>query len=858
MKRRIISHYELVRKIGAGGSGVVYLATDTLLQRPVVLKLLKRGSLTVEQVRTTQLREARLASAIDHPNVCAIYDVGETRTDIDDHESDEPEAYIVMQYIPGKPLDKIISEGAANLQLVLSAGIQIADGLSAAHSLGIFHRDLKPANVILTEGGLVKILDFGLARRLNVDSVEFDPSAPSKPRVAPSASATYTARGGTIAYMAPEQFVTGQSSVQSDIFALGLILYELATGRHPFHRPDAQDFQSIRAIQFADPPPIREINPSLPRELESVILRCLEKQPSARFASAADLRESLKTIMMAMHLDGVGAPGEAITLLPSQRAPQVETVEEEKRTTGILSMLAERFRESSPASAAKQNTIVVLPFINYGTTNRPGAAGMPETYSSQAPAQAYQEPSPLYGYALADAIAARLARMPSLVVRPSSSLVSVPTQQLDPLAIGRKLMVHFVLAGNFLRSDKGFDLNWQLLDVGSQSVRAGGAINVASFDLVAVQAEICNEVFATLQGLGGLQGFATPAPASQSRSLSQDISEDYLQARAVLSSFVSRTGNREDLDRARDLFTAVTEQDPGYAPAWSGLGITHLQYARHGLGGQMHVLEARRAFDKALSLDPGSVESNLYRVYMLLSRGEKESARHGIESLLQTAPNDWNVHLVAGQTLRIDGMYEEALEQFNVSLRLNPSNAAIIYNNRARVFQYQNQLELAADELEKGLTLEPKQPLLRISLGYQQMREGNLAQAIETLETVTREDASLRIVYPTIALCYVQLGDRAKAASFIVDETLSAAEADAEMAYRLATYFALDGDEPEALHWLRRAIYLGNENYPWFAINPAWRKLGGHADFERILEDLKRSWRRNQKNWRRLLSQVRR
>jgi eukaryotic-like serine/threonine-protein kinase len=849
MKRRVISHYELVRKIGAGGSGVVYLATDTLLQRPVVLKLLKRGSLTIEQVRTTQLREARLASAIDHPNVCAIYDVGETPAE----DGTEPEAYIVMQYIPGKPLDKIISEGAANLQLVLSAGIQIADGLSAAHSLGIFHRDLKPANVMLTEGGLIKILDFGLARRLNMDAVEFDPGAPSQPRTPPSPSATYTARGGTIAYMAPEQFVTGQSSVQSDIFALGLILYELATGRHPFHRPDAPDFQSIRAIQFAEPTSLREINPNLPRELESVIVRCLEKQPSARFSSAADLREALKTIMMAMHLDSVGLPGEAITLLPSQRATALEPAEEEKRTTGILSMLAERFRESSPASASKQNTIVVLPFINYGTTNRPGPAGMPETYVPNT----FQEPSPLYGYALADAIAARLARMPSLVVRPSSALVSVPTQQLDPLAIGRKLLVHFVLAGNFLRSEQGFDLNWQLLDVGAQSVRAGGSINVASFDLVAVQAEICNEVFATLQGLGGLQGFATQTGAGNQASLSQDISEDYLQARAVLSSFMSRTGSREDLDRARELFTAVTLQDSDYAPAWSGLGITHLQYARNGLGGQMHVLEARRAFDKALALDPASVESNLYRVYMLLSRGEKESARHGIESLLQTAPNDWNVHLVAGQTLRIDGMYNEALEQFNISLRLNPSNAAIIYNNRARVFQYQNQLELAADELEKGLTLEPKQPLLRISLGYQQMRQGDLAKAIETLEAVTREEASLRIVYPTIALCYVQLGEREKAASFIVDETLSAAEADSEMAYRLATYFALEGDESEALHWLRRAIYLGNENYPWFSINPAWRKLGGHADFERILEDLKKSWRRNQKNWRRLLAQVR-
>jgi serine/threonine-protein kinase len=842
MKRRTIGHYEFLRRIGAGGSGVVYLATDTLLQRPVVLKLLKRGSLSLEQVRTTQLREARLASAIDHPNVCAIYDVGEAPPEAGGSQA-EDEAYIVMQYIPGKSLDKVIAEGPASLQLVLSAGIQIADGLSAAHQLGIFHRDLKPANVMLTDGGLIKILDFGLARKLSLDEADFDPASPGR-RTPPNPEATYTARGGTIAYMAPEQFVTGRSSVQSDVFALGLILYELVSGRHPFHRPDAAEFQTIRATQFADPPDLREIVPDLPVELESVILRCLEKQPSARFSSAADVREGLRTVMKALQLDSVGMPGDSISQVPAQGKLELETPEEEKRTTGILSMLAERFRESGSTATSKQNSIVVLPFINFGATS----AAEPET-----------APAPLYGYALADAIAARLARMSSLVVRPSSSLMAIPAQQLDPLAIGKKLLVRFVLAGNFMRSDAGFDLNWQLLDIPTQSVKAGGSINVESFDLISVQTEICNEVFSTLQGFGDLENTAAASESARddSPSLSEDLSEEYLQARAVLSSFMSRTGSLDDLNRARGLFESVVKQDAEYAPGWSGLGITHLQYARHGLGGQMHVLEARRAFDKALQLDPGSVEANLYRVYMLLSRGEKESARHGIEHLLQSAGNDWNVHLVAGLTLRIDGLYEEALDQFNTSLRLNPANAAIIYNHRARVYQYQNQLELAGDEIEKGLTLEPRQPLLRISLGYQQMRMGDLAKAVETLEGVVSDEASLRIVFPTIALCYVQLGDRAKAASFILEETLSAAEADSEMAYRLATYFAVDGDESEALHWLRRAIYLGNENFPWFSKNPAWKKLSGHGDFERILEDLKKSYRRNQKNWKRLLAQVR-
>ena len=810
--QRSIQHYELIRKLGTGGSGIVYLANDTQLMRPVVLKVLKRGALTPEQMRSTVLREARMASAIEHPNVCGIYEVGE----------EGEEAFIVMQYVPGQSLDKLIAKGPASLQLLLSVGIQIADGLHEAHNLGIFHRDLKPANVMLTDGGLVKILDFGLARRLPPEKMEFDPVTPGRRKPGPPL-ATYTARGGTVAYMAPEQFVTGQSSVQSDLWALGIILYELASGRHPFVRPDGDEFQGIRAIQFLDPPPLE----SLPPELNSVILRCLSKSPADRYGSAAEIREALKTIMKALQFETGVIPGEAAAVLTPPDA-----ADQDKRATGLLSMIAERFRESSDEKE-RENTILVLPFQNLGPRNV----------------------APLYGYALADAIAARLARMSSLVVRPSSALMQLPVARMDPLEIGQKLLVHWVLTGGFLRSDQGFDLNWQLLDVSSQSVRGGGSISVPSFDLIAVQAEICNEVFGSLQGIGRLQpGVERVAPRTS--LIGEQVSEEYLQARALLSGFMQRTGSRADLERARQRFESVVERDPSFAAAWSGLGIAQLQYIRHGFGGHMHVIAARKALDRALELDPGSVEANLYRIYMLLSRGEKEGARHGIEHLLRTAANEWNVHLVAGITLRFDGMYEEALREFHRALNLNPSSAPVIYNHRARVYQYQNQLELAEEELQKGLTLEPRYPLLRTSLAYQRMRKGDLPQAIEILETVIRDDSSMRIAVPTLAMCYVQQGDRQRAASLITEESITAAEADSEMTYRLATYFAVDGDESEALHWLRRAIYLGNENYPWFSRNPAWNRLRGHTDFERILKDLERTYRRNQRIWKRLLPEV--
>ncbi|HEX4582087.1 MAG TPA: serine/threonine-protein kinase [Acidobacteriaceae bacterium] len=485
MKRREIEHYEILKKLGSGGSGVVYLANDTLLMRPVVLKILKRGALSLEQMRTTVLREARLASAIEHPNVCAIYEVGES--------SDE--AYIVMQYVPGRSLDRVIAQGPANVPLVLSVGIQIADGLSAAHQIGIYHRDLKPANVMLTDGGLVKILDFGLARRKSPDEAEFDPAQPTR-RKQGVVARTYSVHGGTLAYMAPEQFVTGQSSVQSDLFAFGVILYEMVSGRHPFVRPDAEELQGVRAIQFADPPALNQCCPEVPDELASVIDRCLKKNPSDRYASAAEVREALKTIMRTKQFE---------TGMPFELPANVPPAEREKRSTGVLSMLAERFRESADEQA-KENTILVLPFQNFGQRGNSGQAktdGQPGSHASGA-AGSHTENSPMYGFALADAIAARLARMPSLVVRPSSALMQLPlsVQQMDPLALGQRLLARYVLAGNFLRSDEGFDLNWQLLDVAGQSVRTGGAIRVASFDLIAVQTEISNEVFATLQGMG--------------------------------------------------------------------------------------------------------------------------------------------------------------------------------------------------------------------------------------------------------------------------------------------------------------------------------------------------------------------
>ncbi len=412
--------------------------------------------MSAEQMRSTTLREARLASAIEHPNVCAIYEVGESAD----------AGYIVMQYVPGQSLDQLIAQGPANLQLVLSVGIQVADGLQAAHALGIFHRDLKPQNVMLTDGGLAKILDFGLARRLRPEDASFDPAKPSMAKDA-SVAATYTARGGTIRYMAPEQFVTGQSSVQSDVWALGVILYELASGRHPFSRPDAEDFQTIRAIQFSDPPDLSQIVPGISPELKSVIATCLEKNPATRYASAAEVREALKTIMKALQIETGSIPGDAAANLPTT-GPEAE-----KRTTGFLSMLAERFRESSGDRAHAEL-----------------ARGPALCQSRRQRSRAALRVRPCRCHCCT-------AGADSGVGGSSVKHAHVAAHRADGSALPRPAPAGFVCArGQFPALRTRIRSELATARCGAQSVRSGGAIRVASLDLIAVQTEISNEVFA--------------------------------------------------------------------------------------------------------------------------------------------------------------------------------------------------------------------------------------------------------------------------------------------------------------------------------------------------------------------------
>ncbi|PAU92792.1 serine/threonine protein kinase [Aliifodinibius salipaludis] len=812
-----IHHYEIKRELGAGQHGTVYYATDTRLKRPVVIKIVHPERAKEKQIREQILEEAQIASAIQHPNVSTIYEVGEY----------EERPYIIMQYVPGRTLAELLQDGSLNLQFALSISIQIAEGLAEAHKLGILHRDLKPANIMVTDGGLVKILDFGLAKRREISEIE---SITNEEQT--SNQTKKSSQFGTTAYMAPEQFITLRSSNQSDIFSLGVILYEIVTGQHPFlFDNNSHETDLIRIIRSVTPTAPHKLSENIPKPLSELIVKALDKQPSNRFESVTELHDALKTLMKSMDFEKGMIPGERSALLPSPSPSQTKDSEKKnnRNSTGLISMLTEFFLQKD-SQDIPENSIAVLPFKQISENGK----------------------TQYFGLAMADAIATRLSQNASVVIRPPSTFLSLSDQSIDDIEAGKKLETEYVLTGSFFSTDEEFTLNWQLIKVTNKEIQAGNTVSIPSFDLLKVQSEITEQVFDTLFSLGKLE------QRHEKRSFDNlpiDLSEQYLEAQALLSRFLWGSNNPKDLIEGREKFEEVLEQAPDFAAAHAGLGRTHLNYVTNGYGGPTYFMKAQGHLGKALELDPDNVEAKLQRAYTFLWRGEKDRARRDIQYLLKNDGRNTEVLLGAGIIVQLDGLHREALRLLGKALQKNPAAATQIYNRRARLNHYLGQLDLAWLEVDKGLTLEPKHSLLRTTKGYLFFSEEAYEKAVPVLESVIEEDPNRRVTYPTLAMCYVKNDQPEKAHALITDELLTIAATDCEMAFRLASYFAVDGNHIEALHWLRKAIYLGYENYPWIKENPIWKPLRNNEEFKEILSDLERVFTTNQTRWMKFLNE---
>src|SRR2546421_2490923 len=808
-----LGNYRILEKIGAGGQGTVYKATDTKLGRAVVIKVLP-PELTVKEANLKRFeREARLASALDHPNICTIFDLNDI----------EGVHFIAMQFVEGKNVRELVNGRPLDLRSALSIAIQVADALDAAHARGIIHRDIKAGNVMVTPSGQAKVLDFGLAKLMDAEGA--GPGGIHHTDLT-EVGIPY----GTATYAAPEQAKGERVDARADIFSTGVLLYEMLTGTWPFRGKTAVDVR--HAVLHQEPVPLNIARPDpVPDRLQQILDRALKKHPRDRYQQIGQFRDDLRAVVRDMAtVSGVIIDESGLPVAPrhlNKEGAVTRALRWFKSVTGSESSAGSSGRQSASQPRDAHETPTTL-----GDRERKSVAIMPFKNLGNDAETAF------YEFSLADGVITELARVRALVVRPSSVIVKYQGQQYDPGDVGRELDVDAILTASFLRAKDHLRVTVQLLDVRTGEILWSDRIDADAIDIIAVQDRIVQHI------VDGLRVELSPDEKVElARGSTSDAaaSEEYLRGRNYLGQFIYHTIARADLDSAIDHFERATELDPNFALAHSALGSCYINRALKGLGEAKDHDIAAVEFSKALALDPKLLEARMQMIFIYLSRGQKQKAREEVELLREEYPNDVGVHFARGVVARLDSEYERALRSFDRMVRLNPNERVVTSYNRARIFMYQQRYEEALQELDQGAEMEPDHPVMKTIRARVLYYRGEVDAATRILEQVLARHPKMDGIRPVLAICLSAQGKHELANQQLTDRVKIAAAADHDIAYWLASAYLLQGRQVLALKWLEKAINLGNENYLWFESDPNWADLHNDPRFKELMQGIKTS-----------------
>jgi serine/threonine protein kinase/Tfp pilus assembly protein PilF len=790
---KTISHYKILSKIGEGGMGEVYLAQDTTLDREVALKLLSGECCEDPEKLTRFVQEAKAASALNHPNIITIFEFGQS----------DSEHYMAIEYVDGKTLTDQLAGNRFALDETLDIAIQIATALEEAHSAGIIHRDIKPDNIMIRRNGLVKILDFGIAKLTE----NKNPLPGAEDKTAVQFKTTPGMIIGTANYMSPEQAKGHEIDARTDVFSFGVVLYEMISGRLPFSEDSAME--TIGAILHKEPEPIDDEN--VPETLLQIVSKMLEKDPADRFRSITDLREELETMRRRIEFASLDEPistsgqkpetdesleastvmfsrkstkGPDADLAAARAAKRLKAYEDSKRDwrlAGILSILIVVFGLAAyyvfNGNSKQIDSIAIMPFVNENGDQEIEylSDGMTET------------------------LIGSLSKLPNLDVRPRSTVFRYKGKETDTQTIGKELNVQAILNGRIVQRGDQLTLNLELIDPQKEVVLWSERYNRKQSELVSLQSEIAKDVSTKLKSK--LSG-EDEAKVTKSATVNPEAYQAYLKGRFYWN---KRSG--DNLNRAIEQFKAATEKDPAYALAYVGLADSYVLLNQYTGAPSRETLPLAKAFAaRAIEIDAQLGEPHATLGMVSHQSWQWREAEREFKRAIELNPNYATAFHWYSVFLRAEGRFDEAAVMTKKAQEIDPLSR-IISNNVSAIYLAQNKTDSSIENTRRTIALYPNSSDSYRTLGVSLLKKGLNTEAIVNLEKAVELDGERSRNVASLSYGYALTGKRTEAKAILKKMVEIYAKKKENGVYIAAVYAGL-GEKDKAFEWLESEFQI--------------------------------------------------